>query len=172
MEVQAADPAYLPRGRFEVERMLVHLHDAEVSVRAEGYASLSIVGEMSWVLSEPPGRQHVGEYERRATTDLRETQAIGLGQYDRARFEPWALRRIAARTQSTSRRSSPPSVARVRSAPHALARSARSGSQVSLTAPVLAPSPTSSTRVSTVRCSSPPPMPAGSACYAVIYIRP
>ncbi|MEA2231087.1 MAG: hypothetical protein QOD83_903 [Solirubrobacteraceae bacterium] len=96
MEVRAADPAYLPDGRFEVERMLLHLQDAEVIARAEGYVSLSIVSEMSWVLSEPPGHQHVGDFERRLTSDMHETKAIALGQYDRTRFEPSAMRRIAA----------------------------------------------------------------------------
>lgn len=94
LEARPARTAFLPNGRFEVERAMLSLRSEEALAHEQGYAGLSITIEMSWVLSEPPGYEQLGEYEQRLTDELRESDVIALRQYDHARFDQAAMARI------------------------------------------------------------------------------
>lgn len=50
-------------GRFDSERMLRMLNEAVEAALNDGFAGLRTCGDMSWLLDDAPGTQHVVEYE-------------------------------------------------------------------------------------------------------------
>jgi anti-anti-sigma regulatory factor len=85
-EVRQARDAYIPDGRFDVDRMLALLREEHDRARAEGYTGLSVTGEMPDAVCESPGGEQLGAYEARIASDPGAPAYSVLCQYDHARF--------------------------------------------------------------------------------------
>ena len=84
LEILAARDAYLGSGRFDLYAMIDRCLLAVAQARAEGYAGLRLVGDMSWAAG-CTGDDLV-EYEARVNRVYAGGYAIGLCLYDRRRF--------------------------------------------------------------------------------------
>jgi hypothetical protein len=76
------DEAHLIDGRFESERMMRLLNVEIESALTDGFAGLRTCGDMSWLLADPPGSQHVLEYEVFLNQFFTRVHASGMCQYD------------------------------------------------------------------------------------------
>lgn len=92
--------AHLVDGRFDSERMLRMLNEGIESALNDGFMGLRTCGDMSWLLSEPPGAEQVVEYEALLNQLFRSTRACGMCQYDASRL-PNALLNHSLATHST-----------------------------------------------------------------------
>ncbi|MEA2186074.1 MAG: hypothetical protein QOK16_1085 [Solirubrobacteraceae bacterium] len=92
--VRQAVDVYAPDGIFDWQRMLDTVTSEHTSALAEGYAALSITGEMS-ALSRIPGGEDVTTYEQALTSDAENDTLMFLCQYDHGRLATGALREIA-----------------------------------------------------------------------------
>jgi anti-anti-sigma factor len=84
--VLGAAGAYLPGGSFDLEALILRLHQLIDAALGEGYAGLRVVGEMTWVLRHGLDGEAIASYEKAATTVFTSRPACGLCQYDRRRF--------------------------------------------------------------------------------------
>jgi ABC-type transporter Mla MlaB component len=82
IEVKSAVGTYLPDGAFDPQRMLDCLREEHERAEAEGYAGLSLTGDMSWAFTEPVGAQALGEYEERLNDVGLGAAPVLLCQYD------------------------------------------------------------------------------------------
>ena len=80
------DEAHLVDGFFDSERMLAMLNQAVETALNDGFAGLRTCGDMSWLLGDPPGAQHVVEYEALLNQFFQGVRACGMCQYDRRRL--------------------------------------------------------------------------------------
>jgi hypothetical protein len=80
------EQAHLVDGRFDSERMLAMLNDAVEGALNDGYAGLRTCGDMTWLLDQAPGSEHVVEYEALVTQMFRGMRALAMCQYDRSRL--------------------------------------------------------------------------------------
>jgi len=94
------EEAHLIDGRFDSERMLRLLNEGIESALNAGFTGLRTCGDMSWLLSEPPGAEQVVEYEALLNQLFRSTRACGMCQYDASRL-PDALLNHGLQTHST-----------------------------------------------------------------------
>jgi anti-anti-sigma factor len=93
LDLRPARDAYLPDGTFRMEDMLEAGRADRLLARQEGYAGLSLTGEMS-ALCGAPGSETLAEYERRLA-DGEHDDCIVLCQYDHGRFSPALLSDLA-----------------------------------------------------------------------------
>lgn len=99
IEATHAD-AHLVDGYFDCERMLRLLNEGIESALDAGFAGLRTCGDMSWLLSDPPGADRVVEYEALLNSLFLGTRACGMCQYDMSRL-PAALLDHGLATHST-----------------------------------------------------------------------
>lgn len=85
---------YTRKGYFEPGEMLALLWEEIETAVQQGYAGLRVTGEMTWVLSRPPGAEHLLEYEARLNDFVHQQPAILLCQYNETRFAPDVLLNI------------------------------------------------------------------------------
>jgi ABC-type transporter Mla MlaB component len=85
MEVRTAQRTYLPDGAFDAERMLECLRGDNERAVSEGWAGLSINGDMSWALAKPDGHEALGEYEQRLNDVIPGPAPVLVCQYDHSR---------------------------------------------------------------------------------------
>ena len=78
--------AYLQGGAFDCERMLHMLSQNVEQALNAGFIGLRTCGDMSWVLDEAPGSEHVVEYEALLNEFFGSVRALGMCQYDRRRL--------------------------------------------------------------------------------------
>ena len=78
--------AHLENGCFDCERMLRLLNDAVETALNDGFLGLRTCGDMSWLLSDPPGAAQVVEYEALLNEFFRGVRAAGMCQYDSRRL--------------------------------------------------------------------------------------
>lgn len=78
--------AHLVDGRFDSERMLAMLNAAVEEALDAGFKGLRTCGDMSWLLDDAPGSEHVVEYEGLLNGFFPTVRALGMCQYDRARL--------------------------------------------------------------------------------------
>jgi ABC-type transporter Mla MlaB component len=81
LDVRSARGVYAPLGSFDVEQVLLTAVEERERAIAEGYATLSMIGEMSWAGPSVPGSELVPEYERRFHELLRRAD-IALCVYE------------------------------------------------------------------------------------------
>jgi hypothetical protein len=91
LEFLSFEQGYLKDGRFDHNRMLKLLRDAEQKALAEGYSGLTVTGEMDWYNTKAPGVDQIMEYESRINYMYPGTTASILCQYDESRFNPGLL---------------------------------------------------------------------------------
>ena len=93
--VHSASDVYLQNGSFDPSSMIEFLGQATAQALREGFAGLRATGEMTWVLEGRPGCERILEYEARTNGFFTSpTQAVGLCQYRRSRFDPRMLLEI------------------------------------------------------------------------------
>ena len=94
LEILPARDAYLGPGRFDLHAMIDRCLLAVAQARAEGYAGLRLVGDMSWAAG-CTGDDLV-EYEARVNRVYAGGYAIGLCLYDRRHFDADRLATLLA----------------------------------------------------------------------------
>jgi ABC-type transporter Mla MlaB component len=82
MEVKLAAGAFLPDGAFDPGRMLDRLRDEHASALGEGYAGLSLTGDMSWAFSDPIAARALGDYEAQLNRLMPGAKPVLMCQYD------------------------------------------------------------------------------------------
>ena len=78
--------AHLVDGRFDCERMLRLLNQAVEDALRDGFAGLRTCGDMSWLLSDPPGADELVAYEAMLNEFFVGSPACGMCQYHRGRL--------------------------------------------------------------------------------------
>ena len=73
--------AHLKGGAFNAEVTLDLLHAAVSDALAAGFAGLCTAADMTWLLDQAPGSEHIAEYEARLNRFLEHNPAVGLCQY-------------------------------------------------------------------------------------------
>jgi ABC-type transporter Mla MlaB component len=96
MEVWPAHPASLPDGVFDAERMLACLRGEHERARSEGYAGISITGDMSWALANPAGHEALGEFEQALSSLYRDAEPVLVCQYDHSQGRPDSISDLLA----------------------------------------------------------------------------
>jgi ABC-type transporter Mla MlaB component len=91
--VEQAAEVYAPDGVFDPQRMLEGMAKEHAQALAEGYAGLSVTGEMSALHNTTA--EHVCAYEQALRADAEAGTLMFLCQYDHARFAAGALRELA-----------------------------------------------------------------------------
>ncbi len=98
MEVKPAVGTYLPNGAFDPERMLDCVRHEHARALAEGYAGLSLTGDMSWVFSDPLGAKALGDYEARLNGLMPGAKPMVLCHYDHSTGHLGSVSRILLST--------------------------------------------------------------------------
>jgi anti-anti-sigma regulatory factor len=91
MTVRPARGVYLQDGRFDPQHTMATFRDEHARSLREGYAGVTIAGEMSWLHDEPPGHERLPAYERDLARELDEPSLTLLCQYDRGLFAAGAV---------------------------------------------------------------------------------
>ena len=95
------DDAHLVDGQFDSERMLRLLNEAVEDALRDGFAGLRTCGDMSWLLSDPPGADQLVEYEAMLNQFFDGVPASGMCQYHRGRLAAHLLDHALATHPST-----------------------------------------------------------------------
>jgi PAS domain S-box-containing protein len=82
---------YIRQGHFDPDSMLELLSRKTDKALKQGFKTLRVTGEMSWVLRGLPGSERLMEYEVKLHKYFSESSAIGLFQYDMRSFSPEVL---------------------------------------------------------------------------------
>ena len=77
---------HLVDGYFDTERMLNMLNGAVEDALNAGFAGLRTCGDMTWLLDDVLGSEHVVEYEALLNQFFRQTRASGKCQSDESRL--------------------------------------------------------------------------------------
>ncbi len=96
LDVRSARDAYLPDGRFDVDRTIAIVWQEKAQALGEGYPALRMSGEMTWALEGAPGSDRLAEYERRLAEVFTDETLTGFCQYDQRRFDAVSLSEVAA----------------------------------------------------------------------------
>jgi len=96
--LQTHAEAHLHGGRFDSERMLSMLNAAVEDALNAGFDGLRTCGDMSWLLKEVDGSEHVVKYEAFLNQFFGHTRALGMCQYDANRLPPGLLDRAGLET--------------------------------------------------------------------------
>ena len=86
LDVKRASDAYLRSGKFSVDDMMSFLSDSVDSAIRDDFDLLRAVGEMSWVLPGPPGRDDLFVYESALNDAIQKMPAILMCLYDLQKF--------------------------------------------------------------------------------------
>lgn len=79
--------AYLSAGEFRPRAMVAFWERSLKEALADGFAGVTVTGEMAWALGSEPGSQYLPEYERLVSTLLAGSRAATICQYNARRFE-------------------------------------------------------------------------------------
>lgn len=83
--------AYLRNGYFDPDEMIQFLIDSTAQAKNEGYSTLRVTGEMTWMLGGEPGTDRLIEYETKLNKTFSTEECLALCQYNRNRFSPAIL---------------------------------------------------------------------------------
>jgi DNA-binding CsgD family transcriptional regulator len=86
LDVERTSDAYLPSGAFRVEDMMRFLAESVDAATDDGFDLLRAAGEMSWVLTGPPGWDDLFRYESALNHVAGEMPAILVCLYDLQKF--------------------------------------------------------------------------------------
>jgi PAS domain S-box-containing protein len=90
------DDAFLKAGVFDPVQMMAILRSETEQARADGYTTLRLAGDMTWIRQATSGSDRLIEYEARIGEFLTENDCTGLCLYDRRRFKADLLLHILA----------------------------------------------------------------------------
>ena len=96
MEVRPAYPVHLPDRVFDAERMLGFLRGEHERARSEGYAGLSITGDMSWALANPADHEALGDYEQALSSIHPDAKPVVVCHYDHSKGRPGSISNLLA----------------------------------------------------------------------------
>jgi hypothetical protein len=102
LRVCTAEEVYLTDGRFDPARAIDVLGTYISEAVGDGYAGLRVVGDMAWVLRDPPGVPHLSWYEAQVNRLFLDGQAMAVCLYNRRLFEASLLRRAACAHPATT----------------------------------------------------------------------
>ena len=88
--------SYLMQGYFDPDWMISFLKRATDEAIAEGFSSLRVTGEMTWVLGGNPGSEHLMEYEAKLNYFFPGNKALAICQYNSNRFSPEIIKNVIA----------------------------------------------------------------------------
>lgn len=94
-DVRDASATYAPDGSFDVERMLATVRAEHAGALAQGYAGLSISGDVGAVIGAP-GAERLAEYERRLDAELGDDTHVVFCHYDHPKIDPQTITHAAA----------------------------------------------------------------------------
>ena len=83
LQIVTKEQAHLKGGRFEVDAMISMLEAAVKDALDAGFDGLCAAGDMTWVLEEAPGTEHLAQYEAKLNDFYASHRALGLCQYSR-----------------------------------------------------------------------------------------
>lgn len=89
--VMSKQEAYLRRGYFDPDEMIQFLVDTTAQAKKDGYSTLRVTGEMTWMLGGEPGTDRLIEYEAKLNKTFPHEDCLALCQYNRNRFSPNVL---------------------------------------------------------------------------------
>ena len=96
MEVRPAHPEHVLDRMFDAERMLTRLRGEHERACSEGYAGLSITGDMSWALANPEGRESLDEYEQAVSSIFPDAKPVVVCLYDHSQGRPGTISHLCA----------------------------------------------------------------------------
>jgi ABC-type transporter Mla MlaB component len=96
LDVRDAASVYSPNGTFDVEQMLEVVQGERAVALAEGYAGLSLTGDVSAGVDAAPGAERLAEYERRLDEEVGDSSQVVLCQYDHEKFDATTLDDVCA----------------------------------------------------------------------------
>ena len=96
LEIVRARDVYVRGGEFEPRKVLDFYKGYLDATMRAGFTGLRAAGEMSWVFGSSEWLAKVGEYEALCDEYIKRAKprAIGLCQYNRARFSPEIIQKI------------------------------------------------------------------------------
>ena len=86
LDVERSSDAYLRSGEFSVDGMMSFLSASADSATGDDFELLRVAGEMSWVLSGPPGWDDLFRYESAINEVVEQMPAILICLYDLKKF--------------------------------------------------------------------------------------
>jgi DNA-binding CsgD family transcriptional regulator len=86
LDVERSSDAYLRSGRFSVDDMVTFLSESVDAAVADDFDLLRAAGEMSWVLSGPPGWDDLFVYESSLNHVVEQEPALLMCLYDLKKF--------------------------------------------------------------------------------------
>jgi two-component system cell cycle sensor histidine kinase/response regulator CckA len=86
-----AKQMYARGAGYSFDHVLDQLHALTAMALADGWTSLRITTEMTWVLRQTQGLEHLLENQGRMGAFFRESAALGMSQFDRGKFPAQAL---------------------------------------------------------------------------------
>ena len=92
--METSDRTYYRNGSFDTDRMFEYLSRIYDAALAAGFKGMRASGEMTWILKKQPGWEKHLEYEAKLNLRLPSMRAIGICQYNRAKFSTDALLNI------------------------------------------------------------------------------
>jgi signal transduction histidine kinase len=87
LQILTKRDVYLATGRFEPQRMIDFVRQAESQALAEGFSGLRVTGEMTWALGPERGCERLIEYEALLNRLSDNKRSVLLCQYNRSSFE-------------------------------------------------------------------------------------
>ena len=86
-----AKQIYARGAGYSSDRVLDQLHAMTALALADGWSALRVTSEMTWMLRQTQGMEHLLALEGRMVGFYRDSAALGLGQFDRGKFPAEAL---------------------------------------------------------------------------------
>ena len=77
----SAREAYLPDGTFDPDDMIELIRTEHAAALRDGYAALSVTGDMAWAVEDAPGVEALSDYEHRLNAEACDTLVM-LCHYD------------------------------------------------------------------------------------------
>jgi hypothetical protein len=98
MEVRPAVGTYLRDGAFDPGRILDCLRDEHARALGQGYAGLSLTGDMSWAFTDPVAAKALADYEARLNELMPGAKPMVLCQYDHSTGHLGSVSRVLLAT--------------------------------------------------------------------------
>jgi anti-anti-sigma factor len=95
LSAHTAESSYLAGGLFDPVATLGLWQAQIAAARAEGYPGIRVLGDMTWATRGMPGASQLSWYEAQVNTLVVDGYAAGVCAYDRRRFDPLEMRRLA-----------------------------------------------------------------------------